>query len=115
MSWIRTATALIGFGFTLFQFFDRINQMKGLGPPINASGARTMSLAMIAIGTFAIIVAIQEYRRMLRYLWSPEFRAIAGIGDRPVWTPAFMVATLVALTGVITFVSLIVRLATGQP
>ncbi|MGH7173561.1 MAG: DUF202 domain-containing protein [Gemmataceae bacterium] len=24
MSWVRTATALIGFGFTIVQFFDRL-------------------------------------------------------------------------------------------
>ncbi len=34
-SWVRTATALIGFGFTIFQFFERFNQMAGVeGPEI---------------------------------------------------------------------------------
>jgi putative membrane protein len=26
MSWLRTATALIGFGFAIVQFFDRLQQ-----------------------------------------------------------------------------------------
>ena len=29
MSWVRTATALIGFGFTIFQFLSRFNQTPG--------------------------------------------------------------------------------------
>ena len=33
MSWVRTATALIGFGFTIFQFFERFNQMAGVEGP----------------------------------------------------------------------------------
>jgi putative membrane protein len=34
MSWVRTATALIGFGFTIVQFFDRMQQMPGSLPRI---------------------------------------------------------------------------------
>ena len=32
MSWLRTATALIGFGFTIFQFLQRFNQTPGIKP-----------------------------------------------------------------------------------
>jgi putative membrane protein len=30
MSWIRTAVSLIGFGFAIVQFFERLQQMPGL-------------------------------------------------------------------------------------
>jgi putative membrane protein len=30
MSWVRTAVSLIGFGFTIVQFFDRIQEMPGV-------------------------------------------------------------------------------------
>jgi putative membrane protein len=33
MSWVRTATALIGFGFTIVQFFERLNAMESVVPP----------------------------------------------------------------------------------
>lgn len=32
MSWVRTPTALIGFGFTIFQFLQRFNQTPGIAP-----------------------------------------------------------------------------------
>ena len=34
MSWVRTASALIGFGFTIVQFFYRVQEMPGARPPI---------------------------------------------------------------------------------
>ena len=33
MSWVRTATALIGFGFTIFQFLYRFNKTPGVEAP----------------------------------------------------------------------------------
>jgi uncharacterized protein DUF202 len=32
MSWVRTAISLIGFGFTIFQFLERLNTMTGAQP-----------------------------------------------------------------------------------
>lgn len=33
MAWVRTAIALIGFGFTIVQFLDRMKDMSGVAPP----------------------------------------------------------------------------------
>ena len=30
MAWVRTAVALIGFGFTIVQFFERFGGMEGV-------------------------------------------------------------------------------------
>lgn len=40
MSWVRTATALIGFGFTIVQFFERFNKMEGIAPAIRPEAPR---------------------------------------------------------------------------
>ena len=32
MSWIRTAVSLIGFGFTIVQFFERMQDIPGANP-----------------------------------------------------------------------------------
>jgi putative membrane protein len=109
MSWVRTSTALIGFGFTIFQFFEHFNQMPGVAPPRHANTPRTLALSLIAIGIVAVIVAIREYHGMVRYLWNDEFKEIAGIGDRPKWTPAWMVAVLLALVGLFLIGSILIR------
>ncbi|PSB22792.1 DUF202 domain-containing protein [filamentous cyanobacterium CCP2] len=111
MSWVRTGTAMIGFGFTIFQFFEGLNSDQEVDPAlVDINWSRTVSLALVGVGTLAVFVALREYRTMIRYLWSPEFRDIAGLGERPAWTPASMVATLLVLIGIVTLVSLIVRL-----
>jgi len=111
LSWVRTATALIGFGFTIFQFFERFNDMQGVAPPRNPGTPVYVALALVGTGTFALIVALLEYKGMVRYLWSNEFKAIAGVGDRPGWTPAMMVSTILTFIGIFVFGTLIVRLA----
>ena len=109
MSWVRTGSALIGFGFTIFQFFDRLNHMEGVAPPQNPATSRLVSLALIGIGTLGLILAIIEYRGMVYYLWSEEYRDIAGMGDKPTWTPLTLTASLVALVGFVTFIALFRR------
>ena len=39
MSWVRTATALIGFGFTIVQFFERLKGMGGVAPALRSRAA----------------------------------------------------------------------------
>jgi putative membrane protein len=113
MSWVRTATALIGFGFTIFQFFERFNQMPGVEGPRHPGASRLIALSLIGCGTAALIVAIIEYRQMLRYLWSPEFGEIAGVTERQRSTPALIVAVLLALVGLVALGSVALRTAGG--
>jgi putative membrane protein len=109
MSWVRTAAAFIGFGFTIFQFFERFNQMSSVAPPVSPITPRIVSLALIAIGTFALFVAIGEYRKVVNYLWSDEFKDIAGMEERAGWTPIGLVAIMLAIVGIGVFGTLLLR------
>ena len=95
MSWVRTATALIGFGFTIVQFFDRMQQMPGIAPAYFPEAPRYLGLSLIFCGVMALVISIWEYHWGLRYLWSGNFardrgsdargkaNAAARGGDRP--------------------------------
>jgi len=111
LSCVRTATALIGFGFTMFTFFERLNQMPSVLPPRSPGLARTISLTMVAAGTVSLVLALGEYRTLLNYLWSTEFKSVAGIGDRPSWSATFVIGVLITLIGLTVFVSLMIRTA----
>ena len=113
MSWVRTATALIGFGFTIFQFFERFNSMPGVAAPRSPAAPRLIALGLIAAGTGALIVAIIEYRQMIRYLWSPEFGEIAGVTESQRTTPALIVAVFLGLVGLIALLTVAWRTAGG--
>lgn len=109
MSWIRTGTAMIGFGFTIFQFFERFKQ-QDTNQPIALIPSRIISIGLVAAGTLSLFIAMREYRRVLRYLWSEEFRDIAGLREKPSFTPALAVAVLLTFVGVTTLVAVVAQL-----
>lgn len=110
MSWIRTATALIGFGFTIVQFFDRFQSMPGVSLARYPYAARYFGLALILCGVIALIISIWEYRWTLRYLWSGSFSVIAGAQKEGKQTPLYVVAIALALVGTFAFFAVLLHL-----
>jgi putative membrane protein len=111
MSCVRTATALIGFGFTIVQFFNQLNAMNGIAPAARPEMPRVFGLALIAAGTLFLIVALYQYRTITRYLWSRDYRPIAGIDGKPFQAkPAAAIAVLLVLVGIFAFGAVLLRL-----
>jgi len=107
MSWVRTAAALIGFGFTIFQFGERLLP----APQGGGYGPRVLALALIAAGTIASFVALDQYRRMIRYMWSEPFARLAGVGSTRPWrTPIAFIMFLMMLIGVFAFFAVLLHL-----
>ena len=109
MAWVRTAVALIGFGFTIVQFFERLNTMEGVAAVSRPYAARYVGLALIATGVFALLISLWQYRRVVRYIWHGEFAAIAGFGKPPGHTPIYLIAITMTIVGVVAFVAVFVR------
>jgi putative membrane protein len=109
MSWVRTATALIGFGFTIVQVFERFSHMEGAAPAIFPQAPYYLGMALIGAGTLALIIAAWEYRSLIRYLWRPEFTPIAGVGDGLGPTPILGVTILLILIGIFAFCTVLLR------
>jgi len=108
MAWVRTAVALIGFGFTIVQFFERLGGMEGVAPAMSAVGPRYVGLSLIGAGILVLAISASQYHRMVGYLFS-EFRVIAGDGERPVHTPTYAVMIFIALIGVFAFLAVLTR------
>src|SRR5215468_8420631 len=53
MSWVRTATALIGFGFAIVQYLDRLPQLPDTRPAYLPNAPRGLGLALIGCGILA--------------------------------------------------------------
>jgi putative membrane protein len=66
MAWIRTATSLITFGFTIYKFFQleipRQEERKYL------VGSRQFALMLVCIGLVSLLLATFEYRMNIRAL-----------------------------------------------
>ncbi len=110
MSWVRTATSLIGFGFTIVQFFDRFQNMPGVAPAKYPGAARYFGLALILCGVIALAISIWEYRWTLQYLWGGSFSVIAGAEKEGKQTPLYVVAIALALIGALAFCAVLFRL-----
>ena len=79
MSWLRTATALIGFGFAIVQFFERLQQAPEARSAYLPNAPVYLGMALIACGVLALVVAIWQYRWVVHHLWGEPFAPIAGM------------------------------------
>lgn len=109
MSWVRTSTALIGFGFTIVQFFERMHSMQDVSPARMPDAPRYLGLALILSGIVALLVSIWQYRWLVRYLRSGSFSKVAGIEHGPVNTPLLAVAIALLLIGTFAFFAVLLR------
>jgi putative membrane protein len=109
MAWVRTAIALIGFGFTIVQFFDRMKEMPGVAPPRFPEAPRYLGLSLIFCGVVALLISIWQYQWGLRYLWGGNFAAIAGATRGGMQTPLLAVAIALAFIGAFAFFAVVFR------
>ncbi len=99
MSWIRTATSLITFGFSIYKFFQleaagRERQDRLIGP-------RDFALMLVSIGLISLVLATVEHRQNIRALgvqYAGKQRSLA-----------VLVAGLISLLGILALIVMILR------
>ena len=100
MAWVRTATSLISFGFTIYKFFQFLRE-----EPARAAegmiGLRAFSMLMIGIGLTALLLATLQHRR-------DRLALQAEYGQMP-YSLAAVAASLIAVLGVLGFLSVLLR------
>jgi putative membrane protein len=111
MSWQRTATALIGFGFAIVQYFNHLTQLPRARPAYLPTAPEYLGLALIACGVLALVISLWQYRWGVRYLWGEPFTQIAGVTNEGKQTPVVAVAVLLILIGLFAFFAVLFRLA----
>ena len=100
MAWVRTATSLISFGFTIYKFFE-FESGRNLTTGSGLLSPRIFAMLMIGTGLFALAFSTIEHRhsiQMLRAEFGPARRSVAGL-----------VAAIVAVMGVLAFVATLFR------
>ena len=110
MAWVRTAASLIGFGFTIVQFFEHLSTTAGVSPARNPELPRYLGLGLIGVGVGALAIATRQYYWVVRYLRSREFAALATIEKAPRPTPILMVVIALLIIGIFAFVSVALRM-----
>jgi len=110
MAWLRTAIALIGFGFAIVEFFARLTMIAASRPAYLPHAPQYLGLALIFCGILALVIAIWQYRSTVRYLWSGSFASIAGIGGEGMHSPVIAVALLLIGIGLFALAAVLLRL-----
>ncbi|MGH7114420.1 MAG: YidH family protein [Stellaceae bacterium] len=109
MSWLRTATALIGFGFAIVQFFERLQQTPAARSAYLPNAPQYLGLALISCGVLALVVSIWQYWWTVRYLWGGSFAPIAGMTKDGMNSPVVAIAVLLIGIGVFAFFAVLLR------
>ena len=68
MAWVRTATSLISFGFTIYKFFQYLREQRTGGSSERIFGPREYALGMISIGLVALLFATLQHVRNMKLL-----------------------------------------------
>jgi putative membrane protein len=110
MSWLRTATALIGFGFAIVQYFNHLQQIPAARPPYLPTAPEYLGLALISCGVLALVISLWQYRWTVRYLWSESFVPIAGMTKEGRQSPVMAIAVLLICIGLFAFFAVLLRL-----
>lgn len=102
MAWVRTSTSLISFGFTIYKFFQYMQEQQPGTPRNSMLGPRGYATLMICIGIVALILATWQHRRDLKTLraYHPEVP----------YSLATVLAGLISLLGVVALFAVIFRL-----
>ena len=69
MAWIRTSISLIGFGFSIYKFFEYLKELGLLeGTRVSPEGPKKFGAALVILGVFFLFLATIEYVMFIRRL-----------------------------------------------
>jgi putative membrane protein len=102
MAWIRTALSMIGFGFTIYKFFQYLPEQVAAGNIRSPHAPRNLAMALIALGTLALIAAALQHLSLLKEIGVPARK-------RSIQSISFVVAVFVVLIGVVAFYGVLMR------
>ena len=101
MAWIRTALSMIGFGFTIYKFFQYLPEEIAAGNIQRPQAPRNLGMSLIALGTSALAAAAWQHMNFLKEIGASRVRNMTSI--------SFLVAMAVILIGCIAFYGVLLR------
>ena len=100
MAWIRTALSMIGFGFSIYKFFQYLPEEIATGNIQRPQAPRNLGMSLIALGTLALSAAAWQHRNFLNEIGTSQTQRVSI---------SFVVAIFVILIGFMTFYGVLLR------
>lgn len=101
MAWVRTAISMIGFGFTIYKFFQYMPQDLATKNIAHPHAPRNLGLTLVALGTLSLAAAAWQHLRFLEEIGAPARQGAKSI--------SFVVALAVVGIGVLAFFGVLLR------
>jgi putative membrane protein len=67
MAYMRTSASMIGFGFTIYKFFQYLKETPDFGA-LPSQGARNIGLALLVLGSLMLVFALIQHIAFVRRL-----------------------------------------------
>jgi putative membrane protein len=100
LAWARTSVSMIGFGFTIYNFYRGF--LEDLAESGRQDAARNLGLALVAAGTLAMLVAIWNYWSINQALMALEEVLQIPASFQRRWIYSYVLAAVIAVIGLIT-------------
>jgi putative membrane protein len=110
MSYNRTAIALIGFGFTIYQFLAKLNLSKTVAPPAQINAPQWLGLILIGTGLAFLAIGLYDYRAFINYLYDDAFKPVAATKARQWHTGTPLAGALLFIAGAFAFAAVMLRI-----
>jgi uncharacterized membrane protein YidH (DUF202 family) len=101
MAWIRTSLSMIGFGFSIYKFFQYLPEEIATGNIKRPQAPRNLGMSLIALGTLALCAAVWQHWSFLSEIGVPP--------TRHSWSISLVVAIFVILIGFLTLYGVVLR------
>ncbi len=102
LSWARTAVSMIGFGFTIYNFYDGVFQDTG-GGPRSHEAARNLGLALVIAGTAAMLIGVWNFWSINEYLKQSPVALKVSRSLHLRWLYAYALSAVLIVIGLVTF------------
>jgi len=102
--------SLIGFGFTVAQFFETLRGDVPEGVrTVRVNAPRDLGLLLISAGVISLFSFIWQYREAVKYLRTGALGGLAAASKAPLHRSTYLAACTVIVIGVAAFVSILAR------
>lgn len=103
MAAVRTSLSLISFGFTIYKFFESLRATTGAEGLLRVKSPRRLGMTLISLGVFVLVAAAWQHWFFLQELQKQTDRKFPR-------SVSLTVSVLLALTGIVLFVTILMRL-----
>lgn len=107
LAWARTSVSMIGFGFTIYNFYRGF--LQDLASVGRADAARNLGFALVAAGTLAMVAALFNFWTTNQSLQRLDDVLEIPSSFRHRWVYSYILSAVVFLIGLLTLIFMLER------